>query len=188
MKLKYKTLLVLTACMISFFLGRLTTKPRETVKYVKGETVTQTIEVPKYITSVVPVKPILPVKQDTVYINKERIVVQTVDTGAIIQNYISERRYAFNVFDNEYGKMDVRQTVQYNEIADFSYRFTPTQKVTTQQKERVFIPFASVSYNSFNQVGTGGGIFYRNVGFEYQYIRDIKQKYDGHGIGIKIKF
>lgn len=188
MKTKYKVLIVLISCVVSFFLGRITTRPKETVKYVKGETVTRTVEVPKYVTSVVPVKPVFPVKIDTVYINKEKLVIQTVDTGAIIQNYISERRYDFNVFDNENGKLDVRQTIQYNELQTFDYTFTPIQKEVISERERIVIPFASINYNSFNQIGAGGGLFYRNIGFEMQYMRDLNTNLNGYGVGLKIKF
>lgn len=188
MKTEYKILIVLISCVVSFFLGRLTTKPRETIKYVKGETITRKIEVPKYITSVVPAKPIFPVKTDTIYVNKEKLVIQTVDTGAIIQNYISERRYSFNVFDNENGKLDVRQTIQYNELQKFDYSFTPLRKEIISERERIVIPFAGINYNSFNQAGAGAGVFYRNIGFEMQYMRDLNTNVNGYGIGLKIKF
>ncbi len=188
MKTKYKVLIVLISCVVSFFLGRITTRPKETVKYVKGETVTRTVEVPKYVTSVVPVKPVFPVKIDTVYINKEKLVIQTVDTGAIIQNYISERRYAFNVFDNEYGKLNVKQTLQYNELQKFDYEFTPLQKVITRERDRMIVPFISSSYNTFGIAGAGGGMFYKNIGVEYKYLQDFDDYKTGHEFGIKIKF
>lgn len=188
MKLRYKIILLLLVCAVSFFAGRLTTKTKETIKYVKGETIHETIEVPKYIYETIPSKPVFKTKTDTLYVNEKEVIVQTVDTGAIIQNYISERRYAFNVFDNENGKLDVRQTIQYNELRKFDYTFTPTRKEIISKMERIVIPFAGINYNSFNQAGVGAGVFYRNIGFEMQYMRDLNTNLNGYGIGLKIKF
>lgn len=188
MKLQYKIILVLIACLASFFAGRLTTKQKDTVKFVKGETIYRTIEVPKFIKSTIPTAVFLPVKKDTLFIDKEKIVIQTVDTAKIIENYIAERKYAFNVFDDENGKLDIDQTIQYNELQKFNYSFTPMQKVITQQKERVLIPFASASYNSFNIAGAGGGMFYKNVGIEYKYLYNINNHGSGHEFGLKVKF
>lgn len=188
MKLQYKIILVLIACLASFFAGRLTTKQKDTVKFVKGETIYRTIEVPKFITSTIPATIFLPVKKDTLFINQDKIVIQTVDTTKIIENYIAERKYAFNVFDDENGKLDIDQTIQYNELQKFNYSFTPMQKVITQQKERVLIPFASASYNSFNIAGAGGGVFYKNVGIEYKYLYNVNNHGSGHEFGLKVKF
>lgn len=188
MKLRYKIILVLIACIASFFLGRLTIKDKEIVKYVKGETVVKTIEVPKYIYETIPSKPVFKTKTDTLYVNEKEVIVQTVDTQAIIRDYIAEREYRFNVFDNEYGKMDIDQTIQYNELRRFDYSFTPNQKVITKETKKIIVPFVSASYNTFNTIGIGGGIFYHNIGIEYQYMRDVKYGIDGHGVGIKVKF
>lgn len=84
--------------------------------------------------------------------------------------------------------MDIDQTIQYNELRRFDYSFTPNQKVITQETKKIIVPFVSSSYNTFNQIGIGGGIFYHNIGIEYQYMRDVKYGSDGHGVGIKVKF
>lgn len=188
MKLRYKIILVLIACIASFFLGRLTIKDKEIVKYVKGETVVHTVEVPKYIYETIPSKPVFKVKTDTLYVNEKEVIVQTVDTQAIIRDYIAEREYRFNVFDNEYGKLDISEAIQYNELKRFDYSFTPIQKVITSEKSRKVIPFASTSYNTFNIVGAGVGVFYRNIGVEYKYLQDFDDYKTGHEFGIKIKF
>lgn len=188
MKLQYKIILVLIACLASFFAGRLTTKQKDTVKFVKGETIYRTIEVPKFITSTIPTAVFLPVKKDTLFIGKEKIVIQTVDTAKIIENYVAERRYAFNVFDNEYGKLNVKQTLQYNELQKFDYEFTPLQKVITRERDRMIVPFISSSYNTFGIAGAGGGMFYKNIGVEYKYLYDINSHGNGHEFGLKVKF
>jgi len=187
MKIQYKIILVLIACVVSFFAGR-STKQKETVKFVKGETVYRTVEVPKFITSTIPATVFLPTKKDTFYVDREKIIVQIVDTAKIIDNYVSERKYAFNVFDDENGKLDVDQTIQYNELQKFNYSFTPVQKVITREKERIIVPFASASYNTFGITGAGVGVFYKNVGVEYKYLYNMNNRYTGHEFGLKIKF
>ncbi len=187
--IKYKLpIICVIVAILSFLAGRMTTKPKEIVKYVKGETITNTIEVPKYITSTIPLIHYFPTKTDTLLVNHEQIIVQKVDTAKIIENYISERKYAFNVFDNQNGKLDVNQTIQYNELQKFDYSFTPVEKVVTEQKERVFVPFISASYNSFKEVGLGGGIFYHNLGVEVQYLHNLNNNLNGYSGGIKVKF
>lgn len=188
MKTQYKIILVLIACIASFFAGRLTTKQKEIVKFVKGETVYRTIEVPQFITSIIPTMVFLPTKKDTFYVDREKIIVQIVDTAKIIDNYVSERKYSFNVFDDENGKLDIDQTIQYNELQKFNYSFTPMQKIITREKERVIIPFVSASYSTFGIAGAGGGVFYKNVGVEYKYLYDINNQHSGHEFGLKIKF
>lgn len=188
MKIQYKIILILIICTISFFAGRLTTKQKEIVKLVKGETIYRTVEVPKFITSTIPATIFLPTKKDTFYVDREKIIVQIVDTAKIIDNYVSERKYAFNVFDDENGKLDIDQTIQYNELQKFNYSFTPVQKVITREKERVIIPFVSVSYNTFDIAGAGGGMFYHDIGVEYKYLYNTNNRNSGHEFGLKVKF
>jgi len=184
--IRNKILVIIVLCLISFFLGRITTKPKETVKYVKGETITNTVKVPdvKYIE--VPKIYYLPTKPVT--ITKDSIVVQVVDTSKIIEEYITKNQYIFNVFDDEKGKLDVNQTIQYNKLQNFDYTFTPIQKEITIKRERIVSPFASVSYNSFGTVGAGGGLFYHNIGVEVQYLYSTYEKRSGLSGGLKIKF
>lgn len=188
MKTKHVIFISAIFCLFGFIAGRMTIKQNMEIEYIKGETIYRTIEVPKFITSTIPATIFLPVKKDTLFINQDKIVIQTVDTTKIIENYIAERKYAFNVFDDENGKLDIDQTIQYNELQKFNYSFTPMQKVITQQKERVLIPFASASYNSFNIAGAGGGVFYKNVGIEYKYLYNINNHGSGHEFGLKVKF
>lgn len=188
MKLQYKIIFIIIICVASFFAGRLTIKQQEIVKFVKGETVVQTIEVPKFIKETIPSLPVLKTKIDTLFVDREKIIIQTVDTQALIRDFIAKREYQFNVFNNENGKLDIAQTIQYNELQHFSYSFTPIEKNTIIKKEKVLTPFVSASYNTLGFTGIGGGLFYHNLGFRYNYMYNMKDKTSGHEIGIVMKF
>ena len=91
------------------------------------------------------------------------------------------------MFDNETeGKLIVGAEVQYNNLQNLSYKFTPMYKQTTITKQRVFTPFAGVSYNTLGFVGVGGGLYYHNVGLGLKYVTDFNQK--GYEFGLNYKF
>lgn len=179
---------LLIAFAVGFFLGRGKVRIEEKVEYVKGETVFRTVKVPYPSTVYIPTAYRLPTKEDTLYVNGEPLPIQTVDTARIIQEYIAENTYEFNAFDEEFGKLDIKQTLQYNQLKSFDYSFTPIYKHTTVTKKNLFEPFGSAGYNTFDQVTIGGGIFINNLGLEYNYIHDTRMNQSGHGLSIKLKF
>lgn len=188
MKLRYKIILVLIACIASFFLGRLTIKDKEIVKYVKGETVVRPVKIPYPATVYIPHVYFLPAKSDTIYLDGEAQFVQTVDTAKIIEEYITQNTYEFNVFDDSNGKLDINQTIQYNKLQSFDYSFTPVHKNTIITKKNLFEPFVSFGYNTLQQANIGGGFFYHNIGIEYNYIFNTFDKRTAHSFGVKYKF
>ena len=100
--------------------------------------------------------------------------VQIVDTAKIIEEYSTKRTYEFPLFDNEWGKLDLKPTLQYNKLIDMPYIFKPISK------REIVIPkwefFVSASYNTFNIAGTGVGMFYNNLGIEYKFLNQIKHR------------
>lgn len=181
-------ILILAALLVGFFVGRQTVTTKEIVRYVKGETVTETIEVPYPVKEYVPSDPKLIYKDKIVYRDTGKVVIREVDSLAILNDYIKSREYAFNVFDNQNGKLDVNQTIQYNRLQSFYYSFTPIQREITRYKEKAFTPFVSGSYNTFDVLGIGGGLFYHNFGLEYKYLYQLPTNSRGHEIGVKWKF
>lgn len=181
-------ILILIAFAVGFFLGRATIGTKEIVKYVKGETVTDTVKVPYPVREFIPSDPKLIYKEKIVYRDTGRVVIREVDSLAILNDYITGREYEFNVFDNQNGKLDVNQTIQYNRLQSFDYSFTPIHKEITRYKEKTFIPFISGSYNTFDVVGIGGGLFYHNFGVEYNYLYQVPTNERGHEVGVKWKF
>lgn len=167
--------------IIGVFIGRWTIGKPE-VKYVKGETVRDTIYSEKLVPYNVylPPKPVLPMKPDTI----NNVVYMSVDTAQIISNYITRNSYRKVMFDNKDGKLIVDAVVQYNQLGRLAYEFTPIQKQIT--KTRVLVPFLSSSWNSFGIVGIGGGLYYHDVGLGAKYITDFSRQ--GYEIGLNIKF
>lgn len=187
----WKTIVACIVIMfIGFMFGRWTTKPTVKVKYIKGETITETIykEQLKPYLVVVPEKPTLPTKPDTVEIpGKPQIVFQKTDTAKIIGNYIRECHYVNTLFDDDTkGKLKVNSVIQYNQLKKMSYEFNPIEKVTTIEKQRVLTPYINASYNTLGYFGAGGGVYYHNVGVSVKYITDFNNK--GYEVGIHYKF
>ena len=187
--LNWKYILIAIVMLdVGFFIGRLNTDTVESIKYVKGDTIHDSIEVPEPYEVKVTAKPVLPTKPDTVRLRggKEYITLK-VDTAKIIAEYSAENLYNFNAFDNDtIGTMRIKQTLQYNKMKKFSYDFTPVKKVVIVERKRVLTPFVEASYNSLNCVGIGGGIYINDVGISAKYVTDFVKK--GFEVGLHYKF
>ena len=178
-------IVLLVVFAAGFFLGRGKVKTSVKTEYVKGETVVRPVKIPYPATVYIPSVYFLPTKSDTLYLDGEPYPIQTVDTAKIIEEYITQNTYEFNAFDDDNGKLDINQTIQYNRLQSFDYSFTPIHKNTIITKKNLFEPFGSVGYTTFNQVSFGGGFFLNNLGLEYNYIMgDVS----GHGLSVKLKF
>ena len=180
--------LVLIAFTAGFFLGRGKVKTSVKTEYVKGETVVRPVKIPYPTTVYIPYVYFLPTKSDTLYLDGEHYPIQTVDTAKIIEEYITQNTYEFNVFDDDNGKLDINQTIQYNKLQSFDYSFTPVHKNTIINKKNLFEPFVSFGYNTLQQANIGGGFFYHNIGIEYNYIFNTFDKRTAHSFGVKYKF
>jgi hypothetical protein len=186
-----KTVVYIIALIAVFFIGLnwRTVEFRETTRYVQGETIRDSIIVPLPYRVEIPKIVHLPMRPDTVFLENEIVIVERVDTAQIIREFISIHHYAFNVFDIEtVGRLDVRQSIQYNRLRSFEYDFTPMMREITRYVRSRFDPFASVSANTFNTVGIGGGFFHRNIGVEYQFLRNHSINSSGHQISLKYRF
>lgn len=160
---------VLIGFAVGFLASRQFVQIKETVRYVKGDTVTDSIMVPYPVTEYIPAKPNLPMKPDTIYIDSVQAIVQQVDTSAIIADYIVRRDYEIVAFDNkEQGKMVLWPSVQYNKLTGIKFQHEPNIKEITKTIQPKFVPFASLSYNCRNYLGAGGGVFYKHIGLEYK--------------------
>lgn len=162
-------ILFLLAFTLGFFLGIHYIKKDIKVSYVQEKPITGEVQKDSInlITEAKPDKSELPTKTDTIYINNEITITEKVDTAAIIADYEKLRTYYTVLFDNEYGKLQLYPSIQYNQMQGLKYDFTPMQKVIYNEKK--FMPFISGSYSTLGYFGIGGGLFYKRVGFEYQY-------------------
>ena len=194
--LSIKTLIILCAVSlvlggaIGFFAGRKTIiKEKETVKYLKGEVIRDTIMYP------VPVKETLTTIQEKLLPGKVTVIHDTiiteVDTAAIVNDYMIKREYSQKFFDSkEQGKLIVNSSVQYNKQTALSIDYEPVIKEVTKTQilKPVYIPFVTGGYNNFNHGTVGVGLFYHNAGIEANYIRDFTLKQNGFGGKLLIKF
>ena len=179
---------VALAAIIGFIAGRARSDVIYKTEYVKGDPITQTITNIAPISKEKPAVSVLPVKRDTVYMDNIVYVRETVDTAAIIADYELKRSYNVPLFNNEYGKLDISLTSQYNKLGDLSYTFIPMQKIQHVQVKKVWQPYVSVSYSTFRIGSIGGGLFYRNAGLEYQFQYSMFENRTGHSFGLKYKF
>lgn len=174
--------------IIFFFVGRSTRKTETEVSYVPGEAVSGSVSNNQFepVKEEKPEKPLLPTKEIEIQyidtgsmriITEPKYLYQVVDTAAIIEDYILKRSYSITAFDNkEQGKLLLYPIVQYNKLTGMDYDFTPMQKQTNKHSYKVWQPFVSGSYSTLDYLGLGGGVFYHNLGFEYQYNIDIRSK------------
>lgn len=184
--MKAKPLLIafIAGLLAGFFIGRATINGEEKIVWRQGETVVRPVPVPKVDWFEVPKVYFLPTTPDTVIIDDIRTVVQKVDTSKIIDEYIRVNHYNFNLFDDESGKLDLKQSLQYNRILDIEYSFTPRYKEITKMQRQLFTPVVGALYSVPTGPVISGGVFVGNVGIEYQYMFN----FNAHGIGIKYKF
>ena len=107
----------------------------------------------------------------------------------VIADYELKRTYKLTAFDNKtQGKLDLFPVIQYNKLSALDYNFTPVIERQTIYKTKVWQPFVSASYSTLNYIGIGGGIFYHDIGIEYQYQKSLGSQSNGHLFGVKYKF
>lgn len=169
-KMKNILLVYCIVCLaIGFFLGRMNIKEKKVTKYVQGETIWDTITNWKadtvYLAGELCYKYMY--KTDTVY-KDVPVVDQDASIKATVEDWNLVRDYKRTLFDNEFGRLSVDLSVQYNELQNLSYSFTPIRKEITIVKKRVFEPFLSVTCVKMNSFSMGGGFFYRDIGFRLE--------------------
>lgn len=172
--------------VISFFIGRSTIDIKSITKIEKGETISGSVSPSQFV----PIKEEKPeisiLYRDT---GSVRYVNLPADTAGIIADYELKRTYQLTAFDNKtQGKLELFPVIQYNRLTGLDYNFTPMIKTNYIYKDKVWHPFVSGSYSTLGYVGIGGGIFYHNIGVEYQYQIDYRNRNTGHLIGGKWMF
>ena len=181
---------VVISGIVGFFIGR-SNEIETTTRWIKGETIHDTVPKEKLVTKYVIVPELLS------YVEKEKDTT-TITTNPIykdsamletVKDWNLERVYKDYLFKSDtLGTLEYDINVQYNRIKSFSYNYTPIYKEVTKERKRTFIPYVSASYSTFNIVGIGLGTYYHNlgVGAEYQYNYDLQKK--GLNLQFSIKF
>lgn len=174
--------------VIGFFAGRTQAEVREVVKWKKGDVVRDTINLPypvkEYETELVEIMIPGEVIRDTI----TKAVIH-IDTPLIARDYLLRREYIKTFFDSEEkGRLVVSTSVQYNKQSQILIDYQPVVKEVFRNVEPIITPFVSGGINTMNFYSVGGGMFYKDVGFEYGYNRSFLTDADYHNFSIKLKF
>lgn len=203
---------LLLAIGVGFLLGRgtINTKdPVTTIKYVKGEKITDSIEKPVPYLVLKPVDT-LSVIQDCIKkgiyselfpekTNIEYVIITKEDTSAIVQDWGTKRLYHETLFDiDTVGKCEIDAEVQYNRLSLIGYSYLPIQKETTiiTNKVRLFSPFIGVGVGRAHWSENKDWLFNANFGFfiqekygvNLQYNRSLDYKTNYIGASFLYKF
>ena len=178
-------------CMvIGIFIGRSFIDYEPKKEYIKGETVTGSVSPTQFepIKEEKSDKPLLPFIQ---YRDTGSVRYMPIDSAAyaklVIADYELKRTYKLTAFDNKtQGKLDLFPVIQYNKLSALDYNCTPA--IERQTITKIWQPFMSASYSTLNYIGLGGGIFYHDIGIEYQYQKSLGNQSNGHTFGLKYKF
>jgi hypothetical protein len=174
----YCIICLASGIVTGFLAGRRTVE--QTVKYVAEKPFAGKVENIEPVKVEVPVSPVLPTRTDTVYLDNIVYTREVVDTAAIIADYELKRSYSKQLFDNQYGKLSLSLSTQYNRLGDLAYEFTPITQIV--YRERTWRPFATASFSSLGYIGIGGGLYYKNIGVSVRYVTDFKK--NGVDIGV----
>ena len=183
-QLIYLLIVAVIGLVGGFFLGRDSIDTQETIRYIKGDTIKEHVEVRVPYKVELPAKPIYIYR--TVLDTITEKIVQQIDTTAMITDWIKTRHYKEDLFKNEYGELSIDAVVQYNRLNTIDYTFVPIQKQIIVQHKKVFQPFVEASYSTLNYVSIGGGVFYNDLGISLKYSTNFTKK--GMDFGLKYKF
>lgn len=178
------SLAMLTCLVVGIFIGRSYIDTETKLEYIKGATTTGSVS-PTQFEQIKEEKPDIQYRD----IGSIKYINVPADTAAIIADWELKRTYKLTAFDNKtQGKLELFPVIQYNRLAALDYNFTPMIERQIVYKTKVWQPFVSGSYSTLNYVNIGGGIFYHNLGFEYQYQKSLGNQNNGHLLGVKYKF
>lgn len=189
-----KVLLSLIVVLIIFItgynLGRKTFLPQTVreVRWISGHIIRDTIEKP------VPYMVEVPSDPQYIYIEKPGEPLM-IDTNAIIYDWMLKRQYEIMLINNDtIGMCKLYADVQYNQLQETRYEFTPITKIVdtetyTETAPKLFIPFIMAGFSSNMMSSVGGGLFIKDIGISYEYIHKFSdEKFDAHALKLIYKF
>jgi len=191
--------------LVGFFVAKLTIKPeiKTVIKYEQGEPIHDSIPKPYPVINEVPAKIdsaglikycidnhlydyLIPVYE------VEKVVYAQVDTMKILGDWLTLRKLKVTAFDDDVnGKFVADLTIQYNNLQNFEYNFTPIYKVVenTIVKVPTFEPALGIGMMLDNSmIGMAGSYFGRHYGLFYVPRYDFTNKKLTHGIMASYKF
>ena len=210
---KWKNILITIAVFailcVGFTLGRCTTEVKTvtTTKYIKGDTVKETIYEPKPYKVTEPIDTLNFLKQcikDGIYkeLWPNKVVTEYIeksDSSKIIKDWATKREYTEILFKNDtLGSCSFNAEVQYNRLRLINYSFEPVVRQVVKETRviRKFEPFIGVSVmvNPWDNVrnpmlGVSGGFYIKeHYGISLQLQHAFKSKADYVGGTLFYKF
>lgn len=170
-----------------YFIARSSISTVPEVDRIKGATITGSVS-PTQFEPIKEEKPDRPLSPMIVYKDRYQPIDSAEFAAMVIADYELKRTYRLTAFDNNQGKLELFPVIQYNRLSALDYNFTPMIERQTISKTKVWQPFLSGSYSTLGYIGIGGGVFYHNIGVEYQYQVDYTNGHTGHMFGGKYKF
>ena len=212
MSTRYKFIILAATLISGIVIGRLTTAEKVVVKWRDAPPINEEIKQPEPVTVRVPDS----IKYITVYRETRSKPTDSSDGGipvldsvssgyvlgtwseqidtaaslaATVKDWNLERTYAGTLFRSDtLGTLNYSAKVQYNTLTSLAWDYTPKIKSITTTKTPAFRPFVTVRANTFEQMSVGGGVLFKNTGFEASYIKDFKAQKNGLGIGFIVCF
>ena len=206
------TLIVIGFILFGFYIGRSSVEvkpPTTIIKYIKGDTIQDSIPYPEPYEVYKPIDTANIIKQcvkDGIYYElfPEKTVVEYIeptkeDTMKILADWATKRLYSETLFDiDTVGKCVVNAEVQYNRMMLIGYSYIPVTKVVTIEKNNVhrFSPFIGCGM-IIGQKGTDimaypnfeGGMFINETyGVKAQIGRDFINNWNIYGLSFLYKF
>lgn len=206
-KMKLSTISVIgfvTFFILGIVMGSFFNKAKELTKieYVSLPSKDSLVYVTKLVREEIPSNPRYLTKIDTLVVhdtvtdtNTVVKYVESIDTLAIVQDWITRREYRELLFDDDtLGEFTANLTVQYNKLESINYTYKPRQRTVTtttnhyKYKSPTFIPYVGTGYDFNQTVKARAGLYYHNLGFEYNYNLPLNGNSGYHGIGVNYKF
>jgi hypothetical protein len=153
------------------------------MEYVRLPTVSDSV-VPVLVSEVTPEVSALPVRRDTLYRDSVVYVRTVTDTAAILADYERRRSYIVQLFDNQYGRLDLSLSARYNRVEGVSYDFSPMREVV--YASRTWETFVLGQASTVGGFGVGVGVFHQKTGVYLLYSGDSKRR--GFGAGVIYRF
>lgn len=182
------SLIILFLGFVLGYLLRPSTKTTE-IKYVKLPPITDTIKVPEPYQVEIPSDPEYIFKKDTIYQDSIVYVHESIDTLAILSDWIKKRSYETVLFDvDTLGKITVFTDIQYNKLQSLSYKYIPIQREVTQTKSQLFTPYiqGGLTFDWYPSLEVG--TYIRNISLGIEATRNTDTDKFMYGIKIGYKF
>jgi hypothetical protein len=121
----------------------------------------------------------VPALPEWIWITDTVSVAQTVDTAAILADWILRRDYAGRLVSDATAVIDYSATVQYNRLQSLNLDYHPKQQVVTitRSVQRSFAPFLLVGANTAGHAQLQGGAFVGKWGFSVEVAVDFQGNY-----------